>query len=58
MKKAKGTKDSSIFNNRDNNTTVKNKSLSYYNLTNREAPIKIFPHADFPLSAFFHKSKR
>ena len=58
MKKAKGTKDSSIFNNRDNNTTVKNKSLSYYNLnTNREAPIKIFPHADFPLSAFFTNPK-
>ena len=58
MKNTKGAKDSSIFNNKDNKANAKNKALSYYNLnTNKESPIKIFPHVDFPLSAFFTNPK-
>ena len=58
MKKSKGVKDFTIFNIKDNTNTKKNKSLSLYNYKNkREEPIKIFPHIDFPFSAFFTNPK-
>ena len=59
MKNAKGTKEISLFNTKEINTaTTKNNSLFFFNFkTNKESPIKIFPHIDFPFSAFFTSPK-
>ena len=57
MKNSKDKKEFAIFNIKDNNSTKK-KSLSFHKFsTNKEIPIKIFPHVDFPLSAFFTNPK-
>ena len=58
MKKSKGKKEFILFNSKDNTNNIKNKSLSYYNFKkSQETPIKIFPHVEFPFSAFFTNPK-
>ena len=58
MKNYKDKKDFTIFSNKDHINSKKNKSLSYYKYDNsKDAPIKIFAHVDFPLSAFFTNPK-
>ena len=58
MKKSKGKKEFILFNSKDNTNNIKNKSLSYYKFNkSQETPIKIFPHVEFPFSAFFTNPK-
>ena len=58
MKNIKTKKEFSLFEKKEDKKSKKNKSLSYYkNNTNKELPIKIFPHIDFPFSAFFTDPK-
>ena len=58
MKNFKDKKDFTIFSNKEYTNSKKNKALAYYNYNNsKDAPIKIFPHVDFPLSAFFTNPK-
>ena len=58
MKNLKGTKELYLFNTKDNNNnTIRNKSSFRKFKANKESPIKIFPHVDFPLSAFFTNPK-
>ena len=58
MKKSKGKKEFILFNSKDNTNNIKNKSLSYYKFKkSQETPIKIFPHVEFPFSAFFTNPK-
>ncbi len=58
MKNIKTKKEFSLFEKKEDKKSKKNKSLSFYkNNTNKELPIKIFPHIDFPFSAFFTDPK-
>ena len=55
MKSDKKEKKYEIFNTKDK---IKNKSIiSFGKLKNKETPIKIFPHVDFPFTAFFTNPK-
>ena len=54
MKNSKGTKEGAIFNNNRNKINIKSNPLAFHKFkTYKETPIKIFPHVDFPFSAFF-----
>ena len=59
MKNFNNKKEFTIFTKiEENNNNKKSKALSYYKLnSNKESPIKIFPHIDFPFSAFFTDPK-
>lgn len=58
MKNFKDKKDFTIFSNKEYTNSKKNKALTYHKYNNsKDAPIKIFPHVDFPLSAFFTNPK-
>ena len=58
MKNVKSKNEFSIFDKKDDKSSKKNKSLSYYKYnSNKESPIKIFSHIDFPFSAFFTDPK-
>ena len=58
MKNIKGKKEFSLFEKKEDKSTKNKKSLSYYKYNvNKESPIKIFPHIDFPFSAFFTDPK-
>ena len=54
MKNSKGTKEGAIFSNNRNKINIKSNPLAFHKFkTYKETPIKIFPHVDFPFSAFF-----
>ena len=58
MKNFNNKKEFTIFTKKEENNNKKSKALSYYKLnSNKESPIKIFPHIDFPFSAFFTDPK-
>ena len=58
MKNVKSKNEFSIFDKKEDKSSKKSKSLSYYKYNiNKESPIKIFPHIDFPFSAFFTDPK-
>ena len=58
MKNSKKTKEGSLLNNNKNNINIKSNSLGFSKFkTYKETPIKIFPHVDFPFSAFFTNPK-
>ena len=58
MKNSKKTKEGSLLNNNKNNINIKSNSLGFSKFkTYKETPIKIFPHVDFPFSAFFTSPK-
>ena len=58
MKNSKKTKEGSLLNNNKNNINIKSNVLGFSKFkTYKETPIKIFPHVDFPFSAFFTSPK-
>ena len=58
MKNSKKIKEGSILNNNKNNINIKSNALGFSKFkTYKETPIKIFPHVDFPFSAFFTSPK-
>ena len=58
MKNSKKTKEGPLLNNNKNNINIKSNVLGFSKFkTYKETPIKIFPHVDFPFSAFFTSPK-
>ena len=58
MKNSKKTKEGPLVNNNKNNINIKSNALGFSKFkTYKETPIKIFPHVDFPFSAFFTSPK-
>ena len=58
MKNSKKTKEGPLVNNNKNNINIKSNVLGFSKFkTYKETPIKIFPHVDFPFSAFFTSPK-